>query len=75
MHANVDQLPIVNAISERPYCEGAPFPFELTAINITTRDGQNLTYYGTGLSRTTQTVDIPIGEMLERDIGLEAECA
>ncbi|KAJ2897056.1 hypothetical protein MKZ38_005006 [Zalerion maritima] len=73
MHSSIDQLPILQANNEEPYCEGADFPFYLTGINVT-RNGENLTYFGEGMSRTTQLTEIPIGDILERDLNITASC-
>ena len=73
MHAGINQLPILQANSKKPYCEGEDFPFQLTGLNVT-NNGQNLTYYGVALSENSQVIEIPIGEILLRDLKLPAVC-
>lgn len=74
MHAHLEQLPVLKALNEEPYCETGVMPFVLTGINVT-NNGQNLTYYGNALAAVAQTVNIDIGSILARDLNITANCS
>lgn len=73
MRANIDQVPILNAVDRRPYCEGADFVFLLSGLNVTSQ-GQNLTYFGIPLSRTEQEIEVPIFEYVRDDLNITPTC-
>lgn len=74
MRAHLEQLPVLNALNEEPYCETGVMPFTLTGLNVT-NNGQNLTYYGDALAAVPHTVDIDIGSILARDLNITANCS
>ena len=73
MRATIDQAPILRAISQRPYCEGADFVFGLSGLNVTS-EGQNLTYFGIPLSQTEQEIEVPIFEYVQNDLNITPTC-
>lgn len=68
MHANISQGPVLAALTKKPYCENdGLLPFQLTGKQVT-NNGEHLQYYADALGSANQTVDIPIGFDLERDL-------
>ncbi|EON96508.1 hypothetical protein UCRPA7_8004 [Phaeoacremonium minimum UCRPA7] len=74
MHANISQLPVLNAIAEKPYCQSGILPFQLRGKEVFNH-GQPLSYYADALASSNQTVDIDIGADLEKDLSYTVKCS
>ncbi len=57
MRAEISQLPVLSAISEKPYCETGVLPFELRGKTVVNH-GQPLPYFATALAAANQSVPI-----------------
>lgn len=73
MRANIQQAPVLGAMSQRPACETGIIPFELAGQDVENQ-GERLAYFADALGASNLTVNINIGETLERDLDLTFEC-
>ncbi|KAI0409423.1 hypothetical protein F4802DRAFT_141601 [Xylaria palmicola] len=71
--ADIQQLPIVNALTQEPFCElGGRLPFQLEGNNVV-NNGQVLAYFRDALAARNQSVTIDLSEASRR-VGIPAEC-
>ncbi|KAI1131275.1 hypothetical protein F5Y10DRAFT_233756 [Nemania abortiva] len=70
---NIQQLPIINALTQEPFCKlNGTLPFELSGNNIV-NDGQVIAYFRDALTATNQSVTIDLSEAARR-IGIPVGC-
>lgn len=71
--ADVQQLPIVNALTQEPFCELAgKLPFQLSGKDVV-NNGEVLPYFRDALAASNQSVTIDLSEAAKQ-IGISAEC-
>ncbi|KAI1390275.1 uncharacterized protein F4822DRAFT_231237 [Hypoxylon trugodes] len=73
--ADINETTILEALTQRPWCErNGTLTFQLAGKNVT-NNGQALPYFATALGATNASVDIPIGQAVWSDIGLSIACS
>lgn len=70
--ADVEQAPVLDAMTSGPHCNDGIIPFEMVGLDVT-RDGEELEYFAGALRALTQAVDIPLTEAFARN-GLKLGC-
>ncbi|KAH8160346.1 hypothetical protein CIB48_g7908 [Xylaria polymorpha] len=71
--SDIKQLPIINALTQEPFCElMGKLPFELQGKDVV-NNGQVLPYFRDALAASNQSVTIDIGEAAKK-IGLPVQC-
>ncbi|KAI0858521.1 hypothetical protein F4860DRAFT_297974 [Xylaria cubensis] len=71
--SDIKQLPIINALTQKPYCElKGKLPFELMGSNVV-NNGQVLPYFRDALAATNQSVTIDLSEAAAK-AGLPVMC-
>ncbi|KAI0874123.1 hypothetical protein GGS24DRAFT_516901 [Hypoxylon argillaceum] len=72
--ADIQQLPIINALTEEPFCElNGKLPFQLSGNNVVNK-GQALSYFSDALAASNQSVTIDLSEAAKR-VGIPVGCA
>jgi len=75
MRANITQSAVLAALAKQPYCtNGGELPFQLTGKDVV-NNGQHLAYYSNSLGSANQTVPIPIGFDLKKDLNVTVPCS
>lgn len=72
MHADIEQRPVLSAVTSEPHCKDGVLPFELSGKDVT-KDGETLAYFADAMSSLALTVDIPLKEAFA-EAGLDIEC-
>lgn len=72
MSATIEQLPVLQAVSKRPYCEDGVVPFELKGKDVVNK-GERLAYFADALKQLKTSVDIGLKDAFEKG-GLDIEC-
>ncbi|KAI1757091.1 hypothetical protein F4782DRAFT_481203 [Xylaria castorea] len=71
--SDIKQLPIINALTQKPFCElKGMLPFELMGKNVV-NNGQTLPYFRDALAATNQSVTIDLSEAA-KNAGLPVMC-
>ncbi|KAI0448527.1 hypothetical protein F5B21DRAFT_105297 [Xylaria acuta] len=71
--SDIQQLPILNALTQEPYCElGGKLPFQLEGKNVV-NNGQVLPYFRDALAASNQSVTIDLSEAAKK-AGLPIKC-
>ncbi|GAP83601.1 hypothetical protein SAMD00023353_0200200 [Rosellinia necatrix] len=71
--ADIQQLPIINALTQEPFCElGGKLPFELQGKDVV-NNGQVLPYFRDALAASNQSITIDLSEAAKK-IGIPTEC-
>ncbi|KAI1075810.1 hypothetical protein F5B20DRAFT_558723 [Whalleya microplaca] len=72
--ADIQQGPIVTALTQKPYCErNGTLPFQLAGKTVI-NNGQPIPYFADALKASNQSVDINIGQAIANDIGFPIGC-
>ncbi|KAI0842849.1 hypothetical protein F5Y06DRAFT_74997 [Hypoxylon sp. FL0890] len=72
--ADINQTAVLNGLTKRPWCErNGTLTFELAGKNVM-NNGQPVPYFANALAATNLSVDIPIGQAIQSDIGLSVGC-
>ncbi|KAH8733707.1 hypothetical protein BGZ61DRAFT_565787 [Ilyonectria robusta] len=74
MRANISQVPVLAAVTKKPTCKTGLLPFQLQ-VKSAVNDGENLPYFTNALAGANLTVDIDIGETLEKDLNMTLSCS
>jgi len=59
MRANIEQLPVLQAVAKKPYCSNGVLPFQLRGKSVVNH-GQPLSYFADALAAANQTVPIDL---------------
>ncbi|KAK3680448.1 hypothetical protein B0T22DRAFT_62391 [Podospora appendiculata] len=73
MRATIENTPVLNTVQEKPYCEDGNVPFQLRGKNVTNH-GQYLSYFADALAAGNQTIEINIGDSIEKLVGNRPTC-
>lgn len=69
----MDQAKIINALQSPKYCKTGVIPLQLLGDTVT-NNGQALDYFAVALGSANQTVEIDIGAIVKKNLGLELGC-
>ncbi|PKS06539.1 hypothetical protein jhhlp_007287 [Lomentospora prolificans] len=72
IYADVEQAPVLDAMTSGPHCDDGIIPFEMKGKDVTS-NGEELEYFAGALRALTQTVEIPLSEAFARN-GLKLKC-
>lgn len=72
MRADVEQSPILTAVTTEPHCKDGVIPFELSGKDVT-KHGERLDYFADALASLETKVDIGLKDAFSR-AGLEVGC-
>ncbi|KAF2968729.1 hypothetical protein GQX73_g4812 [Xylaria multiplex] len=71
--ADIAQLPIINALTQEPFCElQGRLPFQLSGKDVV-NNGQVLPYFRDALATNNQSITIDLSEAVE-NLGIPIEC-
>lgn len=74
MRATVKNEAVINALGQKPYCEQkGVLPFQIRGKTVVNH-GQPLPYFADALAAHNQTIDIPIGEAVNKSLGVVVPC-
>jgi hypothetical protein len=73
MRATIEQVPVLNAVQQRPACESGLLTFDLQGKDVV-HTGERISYFADALASGNQTVQIDIGGALKRDLNITATC-
>lgn len=68
IRANISQLPVLNAVRTKPYCDTGVLPFELLGESVVNK-GQPLPYFAIPLGLEKQVTEIDVGTPLTKTLG------
>ncbi|OTA69025.1 hypothetical protein K449DRAFT_396401 [Hypoxylon sp. EC38] len=72
--ADINQTAIINGLTKRPWCErNGTLTIQLSGKEVT-NNGQPIPYFANALAATNVSVDIPIGQAIQNDLGLSLGC-
>lgn len=72
MRADIEQLPVLEAVTTEPHCTDGVVPFELRGKDVV-NNGNKLAYFADALASLSTKVDIGLKDAFER-AGLEIGC-
>lgn len=72
MHADIEQRPVLEAVTTEPHCEDGVVPFELTGKDVV-NNGDRLAYFADALAQLTTKVDIGLKDAFA-EAGLDIGC-
>ncbi|KAI0103726.1 hypothetical protein GGR51DRAFT_524257 [Nemania sp. FL0031] len=73
IRGDIQQLPIINALTQQPFCElNGTLPFQLLGNNVA-NNGQVIAYFRDALASTNQSVTIDLGNAA-RKVGIPVGC-
>lgn len=72
MRADVEQAPVLSAVTTEPHCEDGVVPFDLRGKDVQ-KNGERLDYFADALASLETTVDIGLKDAFAR-AGLEVGC-
>lgn len=72
MYADIEQRPVLEAVTTEPHCTDGVVPFELEGKDVV-NNGDRLAYFADALSSLSTSVDIGLKDAFAR-AGLEVGC-
>lgn len=72
MRADIEQRPVLAAVTTEPHCADGIVPFELTGKDVE-NNGERLAYFADALAQLTTKVDIDLKDAFDK-VGLEIGC-
>jgi hypothetical protein len=74
MRATIQNDAVIDALGQKPYCEQkGVLPFQIRGKTVVNH-GQPLPYFADALASANQTIEIPIGEAVNKSLGVVIPC-
>lgn len=74
MWADIDQGPILEALTKRPACQTGALTFDLRGKFVKNK-GQDIPYLADALASANQTVTIDVGSAVKKSLGISIPCS